>query len=182
MQICCSFVFSLYSIWGDLVGVSASPGHTCRVGSSLWWIWNLCTLSLYLSLSLILSHTLFSQRCCAVSHAGKVPFPSISGRLQRSVIREINGPGPISCFVPFESAKLLRTSKKMSQFIWDLLSLIVQMSNTYNQSPCVHTHTQISNLHIHTCIHMKADQQHSKYDPKHDYNALSVNDVMVLYG
>lgn len=51
---------------------------------------------------------------------GEVPFLSVSGRLQRSVIREIDGTGPISCLVPFESAKLLRTSKKMSQFMRDL--------------------------------------------------------------
>lgn len=60
-----------------------------------------------------------------VSQAAKVPFPSISGRPQRSAIGETNGAGPISCLVPFESAKLLRTSKKISQFIWDLLALFV---------------------------------------------------------
>ncbi|KAG7241183.1 hypothetical protein INR49_025926 [Caranx melampygus] len=38
-------------------------------------------------------------------------------RLQRSIIREINGTGPISCLVPFESAKLLRTSEILVFFI-----------------------------------------------------------------
>ncbi len=124
---------------------------------------NLCCLSFYLSLSLSLSlththtHTLFSQRCCAVSHAVKVPFPSIFGRLQRSVIREINGTGPISCLVPFESAKLLRTSKKMSQFILDLLSSLCKMSNTYNQAQVSPHKTQIYTF-THTYIHIKADQ------------------------
>lgn len=113
-----------------------------------------CCLSLYLSLP----HTLSSQRCCAFSHAGKVPFPSISGRLQRSIIREINGTGPISCLVPFESAKLLRTSKKMSQFIWDLLSSLCKCQTHIQPSPCVHS--QNSNLHIHAHIQIciKGDQ------------------------
>lgn len=68
---------------------------------------------------LSLSHSLF-LRGVVQSVYGEVPFLSVSGRLQRSVIREIDGTAPISCLVPFESAKLLRTSKKMSQFMRDL--------------------------------------------------------------
>lgn len=68
--------------------------------------------------SIFLSHTLSFLRGVVQSVTlKKVPFPSISGKLQRSIIREINGTGPISCLVPFVSAKMLRTSKKMSKFI-----------------------------------------------------------------
>lgn len=113
------------------------------------------------TLSFSFSHTLLSQRCCAVSHAGKVPFPSISGRLQRSIIREINGTGPISCLVPFESAKLLRTSKKMRQFIWGLASLLCKRQthkHTHTQTICpppppsYFEYSHNSNVHTHEHI------------------------------
>lgn len=120
-------------------------GHTtCRPGA-----WNLSLLSLY---SICFSHTLFSQRCYAVNHDGKIPFPSISGRLLSSIIREINRTGPISCLVPFESAKLLRTSKKISQFIWDLLFLVCKCQTE--------THTQSSKplSQSHTCFLHLRDQ------------------------
>lgn len=121
------------------------------------------SISLFLSLSL--SHTLFSQRCCAVSHAGKVPFPSISGRLQRSVIREINRTGPISCLVPFESAKLLRTSKKMSQFILDLLSSLCKCQ-THTTKP-MSSLTKLKFAHSRTHTSFLAQEKQSKYDIKH---------------
>lgn len=147
-----------------------------------WCISNLCFLSLSLShtLSLSLSYTLFSQRCCAEGHAGKVPFPSISGRLQRSVIREINGTGPISCLVPFESAKLLRTSKKMNQFICDCIVLNVQKVKTHTAKPqlqCAHSHTHTYTLWGSSFL---AQEKHkSKYDIINGKNELSVDDIMV---
>lgn len=163
-------------------GIDSGPVHTCRAGPSIWWIWNLCSLSLYLSVS----HTLFSQRCCAVSHNGKVPFPSISGRLQRSIIREINGTGPISCLVPFESAKLLRTSKKMSQFIWDLLSFLCKCQ-THTTKPMLFTHISHSCTFMHTHTHtytlkgtsFLAQEKQLKCDIRHGKNGFSVNGTMV---
>lgn len=146
LSMCCAFVSTASEETG---GRNSGPVHTCRAGSSLWWICNLYSLSLYLSVS----HTLFSQRCCAVSHARKVPFPSISGRLQRSIIREINGTGPISCLVPFESAKLLRTSKKMSQFIWDLLSLLCKCQTHTTKPMCSLRSQNCTFMHTHTHIH-----------------------------
>lgn len=125
-------------------GPIGGPVHACK--GRVVAVMGLKTCVLFHSSCL--SGALFPQRCCAVSHAGKVPFPSISGRLQRSVIREINGTGPISCLVPFESAKLLRTSKKMSQFIVGFIVLIVQMSNNqthvFTQKHCTVT------LYMHT--------------------------------
>lgn len=153
----CLGLSPFYSIWGESWGISG-PVHACRAGSSLEMVDLKLVIShslcLSVSLSLSLTHTLFCQRCCAVSGAGKVPFPSISGRLQRSVIGEINGTGPISCLVPFESAKLLRTSKKMSQFIWDLFSPLCKCqthtpnricSVTKPRKSCTFTH---SHMHI----------------------------------
>lgn len=175
-----SFFYSFLKHLRKLVGKISSPVHACRgLGSSLLMdFWNKRVL--FHSIFLFLSHTLLSQRCCAVSHAGKVPFPSISGRLQRSVIREINRTGPISCLVPFESAKLLRTSKKMRQFIWGLASLLCKCQTH------THTHKQPAHhplfLNIHTtqmCTLMntsvntvswssfKAQKTQAKYETKH---------------
>lgn len=86
-----------------------------------------------------------------VSQAVKVPFPSISGRPQRSAIGETNGAGPISCLVPFESAKLLRTSKKISQFIWDLL---LYSSHTWEKVPYVQSWI-INFMHTHLHLHIR---------------------------
>lgn len=156
-----SFFYSFLMHLRKLVGKISSPVHTCRgLGSSLLMDF-LKTNVFSFTLSFSFSHTLLSQRCCAVSHAGKVPFPSISGRLQRSIIREINGTGPISCLVPFESAKLLRTSKKMRQFIWGLASLLCKRQthkHTHTQTirppppPSYFEYSHNSNVHTHEHI------------------------------
>lgn len=154
-----------YSIWGEWWAYQRPSPCMQSWVVTLGWIWNLCSLSLYL--------TLFSQRCCAVSHAGKIPFPSISGRLQRSIIREINGTGPISCLVPFESAKLLRTSKKMSQFIWDLLSLLCKCQTHTTKPMCSVIKVKYARTHTHTNTYtlrgtsFLAQEKQSKYSTKH---------------
>lgn len=126
------------------------------------------TLSFFLSLKLF-----FSEVLCAVSHFGKVPFPSISGRLQSSVIREINGTGPISCLVPFESAKLLRTSKKMSQFIWDLIVPIVQNFKHMQPTPCIYPLTKTHTITV-SWTSFRSPEEVWKYDTKHGQLEFSV--------
>lgn len=126
------------------------------------WDTTMLTFETYVFLPFYLSvsHTLFSQRCCTVTHKGKIPFPSNSGRLQRSIIRVIYRTGPISCLVPFESAKLLWTSKKESVYL-GFNVLKVQRSNTYNQNE-VSTpkwqHLSLTHRHTHTCTHNKGNQ------------------------
>lgn len=162
MQICCSLKHLR-----RLVGVSAAQSTHTGLGRH-YDGFETCVLFH----SIFLSHTLFSQRCCAVSHAGKVPFPSISGRLQRSIIREINGTGPISCLVPFESAKLLRTSKKMSQFIWDLSSSLCKCQTHTTNPMSLLTKLKLahSRTHITDTVSWSsflAQEKQSEYDTKH---------------
>ena len=158
----CVAVCILQHLHRRMMGIKQRPSQ--RMQGWAVTVMNLKTcvlLVLHLSVCLFASHTPFSQMCCVVSHAGKVPFPSISGRLQRSVIREIDGTGPISCLVPFESAKLLRTSKKISQFIWDLLSFLCKCQTHTTKPMCslteltaqthAHTHTR-THTHTHTYI------------------------------
>lgn len=102
----------LYIMSGDWWGYQWPSPHMQG------WVSTMMDLKLVFSFTLSFSHTLSFLRGVVQSVTlKKVPFPSISGKLQRSVIREINGTGPISCLVPFVSAKMLRTSKKMSKFI-----------------------------------------------------------------
>lgn len=91
----CAAAFILSQASVDCCKGNSGPVHACRAGSSLYdvletFLFSLSqshslSLNLSFSQSLSLSDTLFSQRCCAEGNAGKVPFPSISGRLQRSI-------------------------------------------------------------------------------------------------
>lgn len=124
------------------------------------WDTTMLTFETYVFLPFYLSvsHTLFSQRCCTVTHKGKIPFPSNSGRLQRSIIRVIYRTGPISCLVPFESAKLLWTSKKESVYL-GFNVLKVQRSNTYKPKWSVHSKMTTSLSHTQTHVHMHTQQR-----------------------
>lgn len=140
-------------------------------------------LKFVFSLTIFLSLTLSFLRGVVQSITGKVPFPSISGRLQRSIIREINRTGPISCLVPFESAKLLCTSKKMSQFIWDFLSLLCKCQTHTTKPMCsliklTHSHSQTYTYTLRGTSFLAQEKQ-SMYGTKHGRNEISVNDTMV---
>ena len=107
------------------------------------------------SLSLTLSLSLWSLRGAVQCQSLQwyVPFLPISGRLQRSVIREINGTAPIPRFVAFESAKLLCTSKKICQFIWYIYLA--------SFCKCHHVHTLNNPPILYSIIHNPPGFTHS---------------------